>query len=203
MDARIRGLARDEQSGMKTPYKLGLAGLLICAPLVLTSSCRSSTPNRSPLGELLPPVSARTLEREELQLPGELSGAPAVLLIGYVQNAQFDLDRWILGLIQAETPVRFLELPTIDGMVPGMIAGTIDSGMRSGIPAEDWGAVATLYGEDAARIVRWTGDERGLNGRIVLLDAGGSCVWFHDRGYSATKLLELDARVRELQAAGW
>jgi hypothetical protein len=122
-----------------------------------------------------------------------------VLLIGYKQNAQFDLDRWILGMLQAGTPVRFLEVPTIPGMVPGMISGYIDDGMRSGIPNEDWGVVVTVYGNDASLIADWTGTKDGLNGRIVLLDGDGVARWFHDRGYSGSKVLELDAMVRSLQ----
>jgi hypothetical protein len=165
------------------------------------ASCSSAIPRRDPLGETLPSVVGQSLEERAVALPDALAGAPAVLLIGYKQNAQFDLDRWILGMLQAGTPVRFLEVPTIPGLVPGMISGTIDDGMRSGIPDEDWGVVVTLYGDDAARIAEWTGTADGLNGRIVLLDADGVARWFHDRGYSAGKVLELDAAVRGLASA--
>jgi hypothetical protein len=33
---------------------------------------------------------------------------------------------------------------------------------------------------------------------VLLLDAEGRVQWMHDRGYSASKLLELAARAREL-----
>jgi hypothetical protein len=88
------------------------------------------------------------------------------------------------------------EIPTIDGMLPGMFSGTIDSGMRSGIPNEDWGSVVTVYGAGAAELVRFTGNENGGNARVMLLDDEGVVLWFHDRGYSATKLLELDLTIR-------
>jgi hypothetical protein len=165
------------------------------------SSCSSTIPRRDPMGETFPAVQGESLEGKDVQLPQDLLGAPAVLLIGYRQNTQFDLDRWILGLMQAKTTVRIMEVPTIPGLVPGMIAGTIDDGMRSGIPFEDWAVVVTLYGDDASRVSKWTGTEDGLNGRIVLLNAAGEVVWFHDRGYSASHLLELDALVRQLNQA--
>ena len=121
-----------------------------------------------------------------------------VLLLGYVQDAQFDGDRWLFGLLQAETPVAIREVPTIKGFVPRLIANGIDSGMRSGIPSEDWASVVTVYGSDASKLVAFTGDENARNMRVLLLDAQGRVAWFHDRGFSAAKLLELDQRAREI-----
>ncbi len=174
---------------------------LLLALAALTGACSSPVPNRDPLGEPFPGVRGSSLEGDEVELPGDLAGAPAVLLLGYVQDAQFDADRWLIGLLQAETPVRFLEVPTIPGFAPGLFAGSIDEGMRSGIPSEDWGGVVTLYRDDAARVVALTGNERPRNMRVVLLDAEGVVRWFHDRGFSAGKLLELDAAARDLAGA--
>ena len=83
-------------------------------------------------------------------------------------------------------------------MIPGMFSGAIDSGMRSGIPSEDWGSVVTVYGAGADELKRFTGVEGGSNARVLLLDEDGFVQWFHDRGYSATKLLELDVMARSM-----
>jgi hypothetical protein len=131
-------------------------------------------------------------------MPEELAGQPAVLLVGYQQNAQFDADRWLFGLLQAQTPARILEVPTIPGIFPGLFAKSIDSGMRTGIPNEDWSCVVTLYGGAATRLERFTGRTRARNMRVILLDAEGQVRWFHDRGFSAGKLLELDGAARSL-----
>lgn len=181
--------------------KTGLVVLVIGAFLALIPACSSTTANRDPLGERFPSVRGESLDGEEFVLPKDLGGQPAVLLLGYVQKAQFDVDRWLLGLLQAEVPARVLELPTIKGMIPGMFSGKIDSGMRSGIPSEDWGVVVTVYGDDASRLVDFTGNEGPRNTRVLLLDGEGRVRWSHDRGYSAGKLLELDAAVREILAA--
>lgn len=162
------------------------------------AACASTLPNRDPRGERFPSLRARTLASNETRLPDDLRGAPAILLVGYVMDAQFDIDRWLLGLLQVENPVRRLELPTIDGMLPGLFAGAIDAGMRGGIPSEDWAAVATVYGSDAARVVRFTGEERPRNARVLLLDAEGRVRWFHDRGFAPAALLDLDRLAREL-----
>jgi hypothetical protein len=179
---------------------LALTALLLAGGGLLVS-CQSSTiANRSPIGEAFPPVKAAGLDGTEHQLPQELKGAPAVLLLGYVQNAQFDADRWLIGLLQAETPARILEVPTIPGLMVSWFGSRIDAGMREGIPSEDWGSVVTVYGEQGEAIVELTGNESPRNIRVLLLDAEGKVVWMHDRGFSAGKLLELDAAVRELLA---
>lgn len=174
---------------------LALLGVVLAFSL---PACRATVPNRNPIGEPFPAVTGEGLDGTPRTLPDDLAGAPAILLVGYVQDTQFDLDRWLLGLLQAGTPGSILEVPTIPGLVPGVIAGTIDGGMRSGIPSEDWASVVTVYRSDAKRIVAATGNERPRNGRVLLLDGEGQIVWFHDRGYSAAKLLELDARTRAL-----
>ena len=48
------------------------------------------------------------------------------------------------------------------------------------------------------RSVEFTGNEKPRNMRVVLLDAEGRIRWFHDRGFSAGKVVELDALVRSL-----
>lgn len=158
--------------------------------LALVPSCASSIPNRHPVGEAFPNVVGESLEGGEHRIPEEFAGKKVLLLVGYVQQTQFDIDRWLLGLMQAEVPVAVREIPTIDGFVPGLFAGAIDGGMRRGIPEEDWGAVITVYG-DAGEIVALTGNENPNNARVLLLDESGEVIWYHDRGYSPRLVLEI------------
>jgi hypothetical protein len=137
----------------------------------------------------------------ERQLPAELLGAPALILIGFEMETQFDLDRWILGAQQADLKVKVLELPTIPGLLPGLFAVAIDNGMRRGIPREDWPSVVTVY-DDAGILERFVGSEDPLPGRVLLLDATGKVVYFHDRGFSATALGQVAEKLRSLQGPG-
>ncbi|MCY2961211.1 MAG: hypothetical protein NTY35_13705 [Planctomycetota bacterium] len=162
--------------------------------------CASTVKNVDPTGKSFPTTQGKALDGKEHALPADFAGSPIVFLVGYVQDAQFDLDRWILGLLQAKTPVRIAELPTIDSLIATAFSSQIDQGMQSGIPSEDWASVITVYGGEGSKIVAFTGNEKPRNARVLLLDAGGKVVWFHDRGYSGGKVLELDARVRELSA---
>ena len=167
-----------------------IAALLLAVALL--PSCSSTWPRRNPTGEVFPTVAGKSLAGEPVALPAVGAGAPLLLLIGYEQEAQFDLDRWLFGLDRAGWRVRTFEVPTLPGLVPRLLAGTIDGGMRRGIPAEDWASVVTVYG-DASRIAEFTGNEDGLTGRIVLLDRAGKVAWFHDRGFSVAQLKALIA----------
>ena len=162
--------------------------LLFAAGLLL--ACQTSYPPRDPSGEVFPSVSGTSLEGREIRLPESLAGEPVLLLIGFEQDTQFDLDRWALGLWQSGATLRAIEIPTIPGLVPRVLSSRIDRGMRSGIPDEDWGSIVTVY-RDADTIVRFTGNENPLPGRILLLDETGRVVFFHDEGYSTGALVRL------------
>jgi len=174
---------------------VGLALLAVVAASVIAvvpAGCSSPIPNRNPVGETFPVVSGRSLEDAPVDLPAAVSGEPAVLLVGYLQDAQFDIDRWALGLAQSGTGVRRMEVPAVGGWFPAMfLQPTIDDGMRAGIPERDWPAVVTLYGDDAERVRTFTGTERGRNARVLLLDDRGVVRWFRDDGYSPANLLEM------------
>lgn len=172
------------------------AGLLMFA----FQGCATSVANVDPTGTRFPKVAGESLDGTSHSLPDDLAGAPAVLLVGYAQGAQFDIDRWIMALMQQKTPARVFEIPTIKGLVPTLISGWIDDGMRSGIPDEDWPAVITVYGDQAAKIVATTGNENPRNARVLLLDGDGRVMWFHDRGFSPSRMLALDAMTREIPA---
>jgi hypothetical protein len=156
--------------------------------ILLLAGC-SSYPARDPAGELFPSVVGESLDGKRVALPKDLSGRPAILLVAYKQKTQFDVDRWVLGLLQARIDVAILEIPTIRGWAPRLFAAGIDEGMREGIPPPEWGSVVTVYG-DASRIAAFTGDD-GRNARVLLLDAEGRVVFFHDEGYSPATLLRL------------
>jgi hypothetical protein len=163
---------------------------LLVPILALLTACSSAHPRRDPMGERFPTVRGKALDGTEVTLPDVGAGAPLLLLIGYEQNTQFDLDRWLMGITQMGVKVRAFEVPTLPGLMPGMFSGFIDSGMRRGIPKEDWGGVVTLYG-DASKVAQFTGNKDGLPGRIVLLDKSGVVVFFHDRGFSLGTLQKL------------
>ena len=170
----------------------GTAFLIAAGGILTTTGCESSLPNRDPSGEVFPTVSGRDLEDAPIDLPSDLAGEPAVVLVGYVQGSQFDIDRWMLGMVQSGSELRLVEVPAVGGWFPDLfLQPTIDEGMRSGIPAENWTSVVTLYGDDADRLQRFTGTERPRNARVLLLNPEGTVNWFWDQGYSPGRLVQM------------
>tara|TARA_R110002094_G_scaffold45618_10_gene57488 strand:- start:1059 stop:1616 length:558 start_codon:yes stop_codon:yes gene_type:complete len=182
---------------MKRIYRFALAATLI-ATVVAISGCSTTYERRNPVGERFPSIRAAALDESIVAIPDNFTGKETLLFVGYEQDSQFDIDRWLLGLAQLEVDVVVYELPTIPGLIPGMFGTVINNGMRSGIPEEDWAIVATVY-DDADAIARFLGNETPLPARVVLLDKQGDVAFFHDRGYSASTLLRLKARLEELR----
>lgn len=172
--------------------------LLIVLASLLSAGCvtKVATP-ANVVAKHFPTVVGNSLSGQRVELPSHYKGKMTMLLVGYQQKAQFDIDRWILGLLQAEIPVTIVEVPTIAGMMPQMVQSFIDNGMRSGIPKEDWGDVVTVY-EDAPAIIQALGNERPQSAHAVLLDKDGMIIWSSNRGYSAGQVLELKQLIDKL-----
>ena len=155
------------------------------------AGCSSSVTTPANIkNSLFPSVKGSSLSKQQIQLPDHYRGKITLVLVGYTQRAQFDIDRWILGALQADVKAEIVEVPTIAGMMPQMVQGFIDNGMRSGIPKSDWGSVVTVY-EDAPKIIEALGNERPQSAYVVLLNKEGRIVWSSNIGYSATQILEL------------
>ena len=152
--------------------------------------CSTSYQNNDVTGLKFPTVSGENLEKTLVTIPQTFLGQPALLLVGYKQDAQFDIDRWLIGLDMTQTNVAVYEIPTIAGMFPRMFKTVIDNGMRAGIPKELWQGVITVY-QDGERVQAFTGNTNPNNARVLLLDNTGKIVYFYDRGFSVKALNEL------------
>jgi hypothetical protein len=165
---------------------------MVIAMATLLTACSTSYPNQAITGQVFPSVLGHTLEQQPMVLPDDLKGKVALLLIGYKQNSQFDIDRWLIGLDMTQTQVAVYEVPTIQGLFPRMFSTFIDNGMRAGIPKPLWKGVVTVY-QDGDQVQAFTGNENPNNTRVVLLDAQGKVIYFYDQGFSVDALNQLRA----------
>jgi hypothetical protein len=149
-------------------------------------------------GKPFPSVTGTSLADKEWRIPEDMNGEPTILLIGYKQNTQFDIDRWFIGLDMTKTKAAIYEVPTIQGLIPRMISGKIDEGMRRGIPEPIWKAVITVY-KDGAKVQKFTGNERPNNARVLLLDNEGVIQYAHDAGFSVPALNALREKLALLR----
>ena len=155
------------------------------------SSCANyEYPSQVTIGDKMIEATGQSLEGNSVVIPRDFAGQETLLLFGYKQDSQFDIDRWLIGLDMTQTNVAAYEIPTIQGMLPRMFSGFIDGGMRKGIPKNLWKGVVTVY-EDGDKVQRFTGNLNPNNARVMLLDKQGNIVYFYDRGFSVAALNEV------------
>lgn len=162
--------------------------MLIAA--VVSGCANYDYPSQVTIGGNMPQVTGESLEGQTVVIPTDFAGQETLLLFGYKQDSQFDIDRWLIGLDMTQTQVAAYEIPTIQGMVPRMFSGFIDSGMRKGIPKQLWKGVVTVYA-DGDKVQRFTGNQNPNNARVMLLSKEGEIVYFYDQGFSVEALNDL------------
>jgi hypothetical protein len=177
---------------MKQCYKLLV---LVSVFVLFFNSCANyEYPSQVTIGDKMIEATGQSLEGNAVVIPQDFAGQETLLLFGYKQDSQFDIDRWLIGLDMTQTKVAAYEIPTIQGMLPRMFSGFIDSGMRKGIPKDLWKGVVTVY-EDGDKVQRFTGNLNPNNARVMLLDKQGNIVYFYDRGFSVEALNEVRSQL--------
>ncbi|MEW6991000.1 hypothetical protein AADZ91_09960 [Colwelliaceae bacterium 6441] len=163
---------------------------LLVLSLFFTLGCSNTYTNQSHVGKVFPSVSGESLEKNQVNIPQDFKGKQTLLLIGYKQNSQFDIDRWLIGLDMTKTTVDVYEIPTIQGLFPRMFSTFIDDGMRAGIPKPLWKGVITVY-KDGDKVQKFTGNENPNNARVILLNENGMITFMYDDGFSVSALNEV------------
>lgn len=169
-----------------------LLALLLISLFALGGCASYEYPGELKLGDKMINVQGSSLAGQNFSIPEDFSGQNTLLIFGYKQDAQFDIDRWLIGLDMTSTQLPVYEIPTIQGMAPRMFSSMIDNGMRKGIPKPLWKGVITVY-EDGDAIQRFTGNINPNNARVMLLDSTGVITYFYDQGFSVEALNELRA----------
>jgi len=161
--------------------------LLISLLVLLLSGCSTNYTNQELTGKTFPSVTGQSLEKQTVNIPQDFKNEYTLLLIGYKQDSQFDIDRWLIALDFTDTKLPVYELPTIQGMFPRMFSTVIDNGMRKGIPKPLWKGVITIY-EDGEAVQAFTGNEDPNNARVVLINREGKILYFYDDGFAVEPL---------------
>ncbi len=151
------------------------------------------------VGRRFPHVAGRALSGDEVRLPDDLAGAPALLLCAYRRGTQPDADRWAAFAARELPSLVVYELPIISSPLWRPFQGWIDGGMRGGVPPALWSHTVTLY-EQGGAAKGFVGDSGGLRTQVVLLDADGVVALHDPRGFSETGAEALAAAVRALGA---
>jgi hypothetical protein len=130
-------------------------------------------------GPTFPPLLSAALDGSHVHLPHDALGSVVCIAIAFRRQAQTQVDSWLAPFTRmygADPRVRIYEIPMIGTIYGRLMAGRIDSGMRSGISREQHPFVITYYG-DLAPYKKALDMPVGSRAYIFLLDREGRIRW--------------------------
>lgn len=65
---------------------------------IFLAACSTQYPNQQVIGKQFPTINAESLTQNKVIIPSDFTADKTLLLIGYKQDSQFDIDRWLIGL---------------------------------------------------------------------------------------------------------
>lgn len=149
-----------------------------------------------PIGFRFPEVTAETLAGTQKTLPDAAQGAPALIVVAFVREAQEMIDSWVTPIreeFQGTDAIAVYELPVIASAIWRPMHRIIDGGMRSGIPVRDHDYVMTVYHNASGLTDELEIDDRSL-AYVYLIDSHGTIRW-QGSGFAETQTLY---RLREM-----
>ena len=187
---------------LKSRLGVALPLMLVGGLCVFGASCRyqslglqetRSAVERDPV-VYFPQITAKNLNGDEITLPDDLSGNPALVLVAFKQRQQINVNTWLdqLELIESTIEgVRVIETPTISGKKWGWMAGFIDGGMRSGIPDPEARARTITLFTDVGAFREALGIETEDTIHAVMLDGQSRVTRIVAGDFDTTKLESL------------
>lgn len=131
------------------------------------------------IGFRFPEITAETLAETQKTLPDAALGAPALIVVAFIREAQEQIDSWVTPIrkeFQGEDAIRIYELPVIASAIWRPMRRIIDGGMRSGIPVRDHDSVMTIYHSASGLTGPLEIDDRSL-AYVYLIDSHGTIRW--------------------------
>jgi hypothetical protein len=164
-----------------------LAISLTTLSVSLASAMAASNPK-------FPSLTAADLNKQEVRLPGGLSGDWNLLLIAFQREQQKDIDTWLPVLpavVQKHPNLAYYELPVISRM-NFMMRWFVNTGMRNGIPdKQQRGRTITLYlDKKPFRDTLQIPSEDNIY--ALLVNKAGEVVWRTEGTVSEEKLRSLE-----------
>ncbi len=141
-------------------------------------------------GFRFPEITAETLSGKRKTLPDAAKGAPALIVVAFVREAQDMINSWVIP-IKREFPdaekIAIYEIPVIRSAIWRPMRRIIDGGMRSGITKADHDYVMTVYGS-AAELTEPLEMTDSSSAYLYLIDRNGIIRW-EGRDFAETQTL--------------
>ena len=147
-------------------------------------------------GFRFPEITAETLSGIRKTLPDAAKGAPALIVVAFVREAQDMIDSWVIpikGEFRDIENIAIYEIPVISSAIWRPMRSIIDGGMRSGIPKADHDYVMTAYGSASELTGPLEITDQSL-AYLYLIDRKGIIRW-EGRDFAETQTL---SRLKEM-----
>ena len=173
--------------------------LLLMAAGIMTFGNTDPSLDLLRLGEPLPPIRGEFLNGKDASLPEAAAGRVTLLALGFTYDSRFAVEDWVKKFREAfgkNPAATFYEIPMIGG-IARLAKWFINSGMRSGTPAELHENVVTVYGGTDIWKKRFNFIEP-KHAYLILLDEKGKVRWIYSGLYEQKDFLLLATKVDEL-----
>ena len=139
--------------------------------LLLPSLCSAQT-------RPMPPINAKTLNGEIVNLPNNASGKPVVLVFGFARSAKDSGETWgkqLIEMQQERNNFNFFQVATLSG-APRFTYGLITHAIRASVPSAYYSHMLLLTANDKAwrDLLNATDDGSAY---VVLCSATGEIQW--------------------------
>jgi hypothetical protein len=178
------------------------AACFIGAILMSTDTLRAGPAQPSlRVGDPFPLLKGNLLTGREAVLPQAVTGKVALLAMGFTYKSRFPVEawaNWYRATIDPTMHVTFFEVPMIGGLAT-LGRWFIDSGMRSGTPAQLHDQVLTIY-KGTAEWKKRLGysSEHEDDAYLIVVDGEGVVRWLHHGGFDQPRADELHALLSSL-----
>ncbi len=152
------------------------------------------------VGRRFPTLSAASLTGDMVTLPDAAKGSIALVAVAFVRQAQEEINSWTgpFGAAFGNNPeCTVYEVPMMDSLMARLFSGSIDAGMRGGIPPRQHGHVVTYYG-GLDRYLRELGISDRNHAYVYLLDRDGVIRWAEQGSATPDRLEEMVKATRSL-----
>ena len=146
-------------------------------------------------------MSARLLTGRALNLPDDVRGRVALVLLAFVRQEPGLVDAWVEPFRELAESSKGLTFYRIALLGDSAIPNIVDLGMKLGIPAPKHGWTATAYGQ-RMKIQQVLGIEDHDALHLYLLDGEGIIRWTGQGAPAPEAVAELLAAAREAAGLG-
>jgi hypothetical protein len=142
-----------------------------------------------------PALQVRDLEGVEYVIPDALPGGPHVIILAFQRWQQVLVERWKPGLEELAERHPGMQVWEVPSLSKGyrLFRGTIDGGMRAGIPDPDVRRHTLTAYTDVGALARALEISSLDTVQVFLVDCDGTVRWRAEGEPAATSFAELDA----------